>query len=338
MSLDAQGLLAALRERGLVGAAVAPPAAVAASGGTSDRPWYIAALLGVSGWFAGLFLLVFVGMFLGLRPSSTGPAAVAGALLVAGAWGLFKMSDEAHPSRVFVAQLALALSLAGQGLVLFAVSADSGGLTRLAGAALALQLVLVLLMPDRLHRTLSALFATVAWALLVRSVLFDDLRNFSGAYHSGSLLAKALGAWLLSWVPPGAGLWALVVREPAWMARGLQPIARPALAGLVAGLAFATLASQPVDSLLFWGRHRSEHDWLALWPLLSALGALGGVAAAFAVRSRALVGACAVAALLHVSLFYYELGVDLLFKSLLMLAMGGALLLAARELAKGARP
>jgi len=41
---------------------------------------------------------------------------------------------------------------------------------------------------------------------------------------------------------------------------------------------------------------------------------------------------CVVAALLHVSHFYYALGTSLLVKSVLMLAMGGVLLFAARAL------
>jgi uncharacterized membrane protein len=44
-------------------------------------------------------------------------------------------------------------------------------------------------------------------------------------------------------------------------------------------------------------------------------------------------GACIAAVLLHVSHFYYALGTSLLLKSVLMLAMGAALLLAARTLA-----
>ncbi|MES1162371.1 MAG: DUF4401 domain-containing protein, partial [Rhizobacter sp.] len=71
---------------------------------------------------------------------------------------------------------------------------------------------------------------------------------------------------------------------------------------------------------------------LALWPLLSALGALAAVAAAFARRQRGLMSVCVIAALLHLSHFYYALGTSLLVKSMLMLAMGVAALIAARVL------
>jgi uncharacterized membrane protein len=67
---------------------------------------------------------------------------------------------------------------------------------------------------------------------------------------------------------------------------------------------------------------------------LSAGAALAAVAAAFALGLRGLMGAGVLAVLLHVSHFYYALGTSLLLKSLLMLAMGGAMLLAARGLAQ----
>lgn len=75
--------------------------------------------------------------------------------------------------------------------------------------------------------------------------------------------------------------------------------------------------------------------------MLSAGAALAAVAAAFALGSRALMGACIVATLLHVSHFYYALGTSLLLKSTLMLLMGAAMLFAARRLAakaEGANP
>ena len=108
--------------------------------------------------------------------------------------------------------------------------------------------------------------------------------------------------------------------------------AAPALAGVIVGIAFATLASEPLESFRWWGNAPVRQDWLALWPLLSAGAALAAVAASFALGSRALMGACIAAVLLHVSHFYYALGTSLLLKSLLALAMGVALLIAARRL------
>lgn len=321
---DSLDLLKALQSRGLVAADL--PAGPPEGRDTPPRPWYIALLLGASGWLAGGFLLGFVALL--FRPDTAASAFVAGVVLLAAAWGLFKADREG----AFVTQLALALSIAGQCFMLFAMTDHDHRIWRIAGAAFVLQGVLVLLMPDRTHRVMSTLFALVAWALLVRFGLFGEPEWNSPRTVAPSLPAALLG-WVLAWLPVGAAVAGLIRHEPAWMARGWQPVLRPALSGLIVGLAFATLVSQPFESFQWWGNAPARQDWLALWPLLSAAAALLAVAAAFALRSRALMGACIVAVLLHVSHFYYELGTSLLLKSLLMVLTGAAMLLAARQLA-----
>ena len=295
----------------------------------SDRPLAISLLLGVSGWFAGVFLLAFVALL--LRPESAVHAAITGAVLLAAAWGLFMAARDGEP--VFVAQLALALSIAGQCLVLYAMTDHASGVAPVAHAALVLQVVLALVMPNRLHRTLSTLFATIAWALTLHFALLgrDDIWHRADTLSVASSLPAALAGWLLTWGPVAAVLGWAIRNEPDWTSRGRAALVRPIITGLIAGLAFATLASQPFDSLRWLG-DTADTGYLALWPLLSALAALGALAAAFALGRRALMALCVVAALLHVGHFYYALGASLLVKSLLMLAMGGALIVAARVL------
>jgi hypothetical protein len=294
-----------------------------------DRPLAIGLLLGVSGWAAGLCMLFFVVLL--FHPDSAGQAAISGAILLAAAWGLFMAARDGEP--VFVAQLALALSIAGQCLALHAMTKGSHGIAPVAGAALALQSVLALAMPNRLHRTLSTLFATIAWALTLRFALFGEpgYAMRGEAMHAASL-AAALGGWLLTWLPIAAALWWAVRKETDWVSGGWASLARPIIDGLIVGLAVATLASQPFESFRWFGDGSADAGNLALWPLLSALGALGALAAAFALRRSALMVLCAIAAPLHVAHFYYALGTSLLVKSLLMLAMGAASLAAARFL------
>jgi hypothetical protein len=324
-TMDTSTLARALRERGLIGTAA--PRAQAAN--ASTRPWYIGLLLGVSGWLAGGFLLVFVALF--FQPDSAPAAAVLGLVLLAAAWGLFK----AERDGAFTSQLALALSFAGQCLMLFAMTKDNHALAAVAGAAFGLQAGMLLLMPNRLHRVMSALFGLIAWALMWRFGLFGE-PSWGESNGTAPSLPAALAGWAMAWLPPGAALWLLIRHESAWVARGWAPLLRPGLSGLIIGIGFATLLSQPFESFRWWGSAPMRQDWLALWPLLSAGAALAAVAAAFALGSRALMGACIVAVLLHISHFYYMLGTSLLLKSLLMLAMGAALLCAARWL--GARP
>ena len=327
-----QALLNELQSRGLASDARADVHVVGADAhATHDRPWYVGLLLGVSGWLAGLFLLGFVALL--FQPNKAPDAAIAGVILLAAAWGLFKADRDG----AFVTQLALALSIAGQCLMLFAMNEHARSLGPIAASALLLQIVLALVMPNALHRTLSTLFATIAWALTVRFALFGEPEFWHGEREVTASLGQSLTGWLLAWLPVGAGIALLLRNEPGWMARGWQALARPALTGLIVGLAFATIASQPFESFRWLGAGPAQQNWLALWPLLSALAALGGIAAAFALRSGALMGACALAVLLHVSHFYYELGTSLLLKSLLMLAMGAAMLLAARGFAQGER-
>lgn len=294
-----------------------------------DRPIAISLLLGASGWFAGLFLLVFVGAL--FRPDSAPQAAVCGVVLLAAAWGLFKVADDG--AQLFVAQLALALSIAGQCLMLFALSGRAHGIVAVAQAALVLQVVLALVMPNRLHRTLSTLFACIAWALTVRFALVGTPEfGWSSRAPQRPLPSSvaAIAAWLVAWLPIVGALGWMIHRGAASMPARRLALVEPIASGLSIGLAFATVASQPFESWRWLGAGEADAGGLALWPLLSALGALAAVAASFARRRRGLMALCVVAALLHVSHFYYALGTSLLTKSVLMLAMGGIALLAAR--------
>ena len=306
------------------------PRPVEAGAPATDRPLAISLLLGVSGWVAGVFLLIFVAML--FRPEHAPQAALCGGVLLAAAWGLFKVDGDG--AQVFVAQLALALSIAGQCLMLFAMSEHAHGIAPIASAALLLQTVLALVMPNRLHRTLSTLFALIAWALTVRFALLgepDPWHSHASAMPSASVPLALIG-WLVAWGPVAAGLVWLIRSEAAWAARGWQSVLRPVVTGLIVGLAFATLVSQPFESWRWFGAGDPDSGGLALWPLLSAAGALVATAAAFALRRRGLMAVGVVGALLHVAHFYYALGTSLLIKSLLMAVMGALLLLAARHL------
>jgi len=326
MKLTALELHAALQSRGLVDAELdtsdaAPP---------PDRPLAIGLLLGVSGWVAGIFMLLFVALL--FRPDSAAAAAFSGLVLLAAAWGLFKVDGDG--AQVFVAQLALALSIAGQCLMLYAMSEHTHGIAPIASAALVLQTVIALLMPNRLQRTLSTFFAAIAWALTVRFALVGEPESWRASVERpGVSVPVALVGWVTTWAPFVAALWWLIRSEPLWMARAWQPVLRPIVTGLIIGLAFATLASHPFESFRWFGSGEADAGGLALWPLLSAAGALAATAAAFALRQRGLMALCVVATIAQLSHFYYVLGTSLLVKSILMLAMGGALLLAERLLA-----
>jgi Domain of unknown function (DUF4401) len=323
----AHDLVRELRARGLV---TAEPATAEGPGTGSDRPWYIGLLLGTAGWFAGVFALVFV--FMLFKPDSAGSGLVAGVVLFGAAWGLFMADREG----AFVSQLALALSIAGQFAALFGIHElffkGRESIAGIAAIALVLQALLVLAMPNRLHRTMSTLFACTAWAIAVRYTLWDEPGRSS---QSPPSLGLVLLGFAIAWLPVGAKLYALIRTEARWIAAGWQALLRPVAIGLIAGLAVATLISYPLDTLSWDMGARARGNWLSLWPLLSALSALGALAGAFALGNRGLMGVCVVAALLHASHFYYAMGTTLLIKSLTMLALGAALLAAAHFLKRG---
>ncbi|MGZ5598093.1 MAG: DUF4401 domain-containing protein [Usitatibacter sp.] len=299
----------------------------------TDRPWYIGVLLGTAGWFAGIFALIFV--FMLFKPDSTGSALVIGIVLLGAAWGLFMADREG----AFVSQLALALSIAGQFATLFGLHEvlfkSHENIAGLAAMALVLQLTLVAAMPSRLHRVMSTLFACIAWAIAVRFALWDETFHPGGRGVPPSLASALLG-FAIVWIPVGAALFMAIRTRPTWMAAGREDLVAPVAVGLVAGLAVGTLVSYPLDAFTWGTPGHGRGGWLALWPLLSALTALGALAGAFALGKRGLMGVCVVAALLHASHFYYAMGTTLLVKSMTMIVLGAALLAGARYLERRA--
>jgi hypothetical protein len=315
--------LALLREKGVI-----PVNAPEAPQDTADRPWFVSLLQGVAGWLAGIFLLVFLG--LAMKPDSNVALFLIGAMLLAAAWFMY----HADRQGAFLDQLALAISIAGQIALAAAVLKDHFSALGASITALVLQLLVLFVMPNKIARTLAALFATAAWVYTVRflvrpgsieSVIFEERYATDVAPHLWMLPV----AWLLTWLPLLALAAWLIVREPQWMASGLRRFARPMLTGVLLGLSIGAIVAEPFTMVILgtglWGRGL---DWLAIFPLLSIALALFAAYGAFRVRSSGLLGFAVVAALLHLARFYYLYGTTLMWKSLIMLCAGTALLLA----------
>jgi len=302
-----------LRARGLLPADAAPlPPA------EPGRPWFVVLLLGFSGWLAGLFGLLFLGLL--FKPDGAAGFAVIGTLLLGGAFALYRA-----PAGPFVEQLALAVSMAGHVALTAAVGIGTESPGGTAFAVAVLQGAWLLVVPNRTARLLSALFGCVAWALAVRFAWWGEDLDHPG--REAVALGPALVGWFVVWGPVAAGALALLASEPRWMAAGRARLARPALMGLLLALTWGTLASQPLHGLLFWepdGPART--NWLALWPLLSVAGSILALAVGHALRSRPLMGSAIAAALLHVFHFYMLVGATLLAKAAIMAVLGGLLL------------
>jgi hypothetical protein len=286
-----------------------------------DRPWFVSLLQGTAGWLAGIFLLVFIAA--AFEPRTAVHFAISAAVLLPGAFALYR----ADRSNAFFDQLALALSVAGQiaALAAFAMVTDYSESLSAAGAAV-MQCVLVIIMPNRLARSLAAFFACIAWALTIRFIWWGEQEAWSTTQQAVSL-APALIGWAVIWIPVAAICLAAIAGEAKWMARPEARIVRPALSGLLLALTFGTFASEPLHALTWlFSSGPAPESWLVLWPLLNAAAALFAGFGAFHLRNKALLGVALAAALLHVGQFYFLLGTTLVVKSIIMGAIGVLLL------------
>jgi len=316
-------------EEGLRGRALLAADAPPLPPGKPGRPWFVVLLLGFSGWLAGLFGLLFLGLL--FKPDGAPGFAVIGAVLLAGAFGLYRVADGA-----FQEQLALAVSIAGHVSITVAIGLGTDSPAGTAFAVAAIQAAWAVVVPNRAARALATLFGAIAWALAVRFAWWGH--DFDHHHRQVSLLAALVG-WVVVWGPVVVAALSAVAGEVRWMAAGRARLVRPLLVGLLLALGFGTLVSQPTPALLFWEPEGpARTDWLALWPLLSVGGSILALALAHALRSRPLMGAAIAAALLHVVHFYLLVGATLLTKAAIMGVVGLLLLAGAALLERRGRP
>ncbi|HEV7609009.1 MAG TPA: DUF4401 domain-containing protein [Steroidobacteraceae bacterium] len=314
--------IAMLRARGVIPDKAPPEDSV-------DRPWFVALLQGVAGWLAGAFMLTFIGLL--LKPDSTAAIFGVGALLLVAAWVLY----HADRNAVFLDQLALALSIAGQIAVVWGIVKDHMSGLPIAATMLVMQVLVLLVMTNKIARTLAAMFATIAWIFTVRFMLRPGSGEelfFGEQYGRTPALHGAWGiplGWLITWVPLLALASWLIRNEAQWMSGGLRVLARPLLIGVLLGLATGGIDVLPINVFgLGLQRGGMPFSWWALFPFLNVGLAMASAYGAYLVRSNALLGSAVLAALLHLANFYYMYGTTLMWKSLIMAVAGAALLLA----------
>ncbi|MFC3153188.1 DUF4401 domain-containing protein [Litoribrevibacter euphylliae] len=137
-------------------------------------PWYVKTLMAFSGWLAALFLLGFIGVgFEFIIENSMISFFVGSGMIALAMVMLAHIEIERRTHRVskheFQEHLALAISLAGQCLVAFAIFDlfdNQFGWKMFAWIAFGgVQAFLAVIMPNYLHRLLSALAAVILWYL-----------------------------------------------------------------------------------------------------------------------------------------------------------------------------
>lgn len=347
--MTAADLWASLAADGVVDGAMPEP-------GPAGSPWFVRLMLGIAGWIGALFLLAFVGSALTSVMERPAPAIIVGATCCAGALALFRRQD----GNALTDQFALALSLAGQGLLIVGLGQAFGSENPVLYFAVAVVEVALALAPATfLHRLLTAGGTAGAAALAVDRLSLHGL-------DVPLLCAALVPIWLNParwavrgrvWRPVGYGIvLALVLVEASrllggehlydrtetagWMVRH-GPLVGRALTGAV--LVWAAAVTARRDGLLLAGR-----DFVLAVGAIVLAGLLGlampGLASAllllmlgFAAGNRLLMALGIIALLGSTAHFYYNLDTTLLAKSGLLAVTGLCLVGASLLLRRGPR-
>ena len=153
--------------------------------GKLASPWYVKVLLAFSGWLAALFLLGFIGAGFKFVFRNSTAAVIIGGMMIGGAFIILRV-----PRNEFLEHLALAVSLAGQALVVFALFDISTPNNEIAWLLVGLlQVPLAVVMPNFVHRVFSSFVAAVS---------FTMAQNFQGwpYFVSGVVMLLAAACWL----------------------------------------------------------------------------------------------------------------------------------------------
>ena len=158
-----------------------------------NSPWYVRTMLGIAGWVGALFLLGALFSGFAMLFDSTLASAVLGAASCLIAIVIYR----AYRSSDFLAQFGFAISLAGQGLLIFSMLQglqffDGGdgyiSQIRIMAIMLALlQLILFLMIPNYLHRIWSAVIGIGAVTFLMIQL---------GLYPFTLVVLLGAAAWL----------------------------------------------------------------------------------------------------------------------------------------------
>ncbi len=178
MSRQAEQTWETLRRAGLI-------EGTAPETGKLESPWYVKVLLAFSGWLAAVFLLGFIGIGFEFIFKNSTAAFILGGIMIGAAFAILRI-----PKNEFIEHLALAISLAGQVLVVFAIFKISNHNGKIAWMLVALlQVSLAVIMPNFVHRVFSSFFAVIAYSIAL---------TIMGWHHvvSGTVMLLTATCWL----------------------------------------------------------------------------------------------------------------------------------------------
>lgn len=312
--------------------------------GKPGSPWYVKVLLAFSGWLAALFLLGFIGT--GFRFVFENPAAafITGGMMISGVFVVLRISKND-----FVEHLALAASLAGQALVVYAIFDISNRNEKLAWLLVVmLQVPLAVCMPNFVHRVFSSFVAAFAFNM---ALTVWGWPHIAGA--GGMLLAA--WCWLNEFRYPhqmrriqsiGYGLVLFLLQLKGTTLLGYQTLgwqSTPNQSGLWTKPWVGEVLTGAVTLYVVWQLlHRYGQGISERISITALLGAFFLCAASlevqgitigmaimllgFAGANRVLLGLGIVSLLFNISSYYYLLDASLLAKSRTLLVVGLVLL------------
>jgi hypothetical protein len=268
----------------------------------AQSPWYVRTMLGIAGWIGALFLIGFVGAAFAFVMKDSSMAMAAGALCCAAALILYRTL----PRQDFADQFALALSLAGQVLMILGLSdilkpEDSSFYLAIA----AMQTLLALAVPNFLHRVLTAAGAAVALAFAVAQLSLHGL--------AAPLLCAGL-VWI--WIEPAR-----------WAASGR--LWRPIGYGLVLALLLVE-TFRLLGAAEWFGLEREASSWMQIHGPLVGRGLIASllvlVAALLSLREGHALGSRTTLAVAGGALIFglFSLGAPGLASGVLVLLLGFA--------------
>jgi len=344
MTTNAQNLWQNLQEKGLVHGE-------APAFNKPDSPWYIKILLAFSGWLAALFLMLFIGFSLeSIIRESLLALAVIGVAMIAGAYWLFRISENE-----FSEHIALALSLAGQALiawVIFNVQSDDAFAL---GTIAAFEFTVALLLPNYLHRIATAFFAAGAfsisidmtgWPYIADAILLCAasalwLNEFNIPRFTSQIRAIAYGLTLALIPLKGSAIFGYGSMTWSHEADDLNHGLWPWLGETFIGIVLLAVILQ-----LCRRQHLRVSDRTMIWALAGGLilcllsfqasGITLGMTIlllGFAASNRLLTGLGILSLLFYSSSYYYFVDIELLNKAGILLATG-LFLLAARWISR----
>ena len=130
--------------------------------GEKHTPWYVRVMLGVAGLIAAVFLLGFIGVGVAFVIKSQTASIAVGLMVITASYAIFRLA----PRNDFSTMFALAVSLAGQALVifgLFGVFASGHEKSFPWGTVALFEAALALVIPNFTHRAISAFGAGAAF-------------------------------------------------------------------------------------------------------------------------------------------------------------------------------